>query len=385
MESGSIPPLYRLGSASAIAAAPAGTQEGWQVGGVDICLPAPFETFMQPPKLPGQRSQAGWWITILLLALALCGSLALNLGLLSGQAAKGRPAAFRMKTHATDEFPAFREIASFGEGAVKAVRIPIEGIIMRESEGGPFEPPFDKIEYLRQQIRAARNDDAVMAIILEIDSPGGGITASDELYQALMEFKKSEPERKIIAHMRDLGASGAYYVAMSADWIIAEPTSVVGSIGVIMQALNWKTLSEKIGLSATTIKSGRNKDLLNPFEEVPPEQVALLQELIDDMYQRFFHIVQSARGIAPAKLKPLADGRIFTASAALQHGLIDQIGYWDDVMDKTHELLDENSVRIVRYEQEPRFWSWLSRAQTPRPWRTLLEQQTPRMMYLWRP
>ena len=215
------------------------------------------------------------------------------------------------------------------------------------------------------------------------------MTSSDEIYRELLAFRQSAEGRKVVVFVRNMAASGAYYVSAPADWIVAEPTAILGSIGVIMQTLNFKGLSEKIGITDTTIKSVTNKDLLNPFRDVQPAQVALLQTIVDDMHRRFFHIVQTSRKIDPAKLKQLADGRIFTADVALKNGFIDQIGYWDDAIAKLSELLGQDSVKIVRYERKPEFFEMLSEIRSPLSsplsLAHLSEAGTPRFMYLWKP
>ena len=201
-----------------------------------------------------------------------------------------------------------REIWSSGYGDVKVVRLELSGLIMRGAEEKLFGVATDPVETLLRQIRCATEDEAVRAILLEVDSPGGAVTPSDEIYEALRRFRASEEGRFVVVHVRDVGASGAYYVAMAADYLMAEPTAIVGSVGVIMQSLNMKGLSDKIGLSAVTIKSGENKDLLNPFEEVNTNQVALLQEVVDGMQDRFAELVVEARGLED---RALLDGRIF--------------------------------------------------------------------------
>ena len=335
---------------------------------------------MEPPK---RRSTTGLWVAVSLLGIGLAGSLLLNLGLFAGLLASfGGNAA---SGFAEDQYPDLTERWSYGDGDVKVVRIALQGVIMRESTSGLFAQPRDKIGDILQQIRAASNDDDVEAILMEVDSPGGGITPSDEMYAALMGFKASREGRKVVVHMRDMAASGGYYVAAAGDWLIAEPTTVVGSIGVIMQAMNWKTLTEKIGLSATTIKSGENKDLLNPFEEVKPEQVAMLQTMIDKMYDRFANLVSKSRDIDADELKKLADGRIFTADEALQHRLIDEIGYWDAAVDRVAKLLDEPSVKVVRYERRQSFADFFAEIRTPFSLSSIQDAASPRMLYLWRP
>lgn len=338
------------------------------------------------PPLPQPRrcSHVGFWISISVLGVFLIFSMIVNMGLFVGLAAKSGTS---VGGKAEDQYPTFTEKWSYGSGNVKAVRIAVEGAIFRESKESIFGIRYDRIEAILRQIRAATYDESVKAILLEVDSPGGDLTASDEIYKTLEDFKRSMDGRKIIVFVRSMAASGGYYVSAPANWIIAEPTSIIGSIGVIMQTLNWKGLSDRIGLTDVTIKSGTNKDLLNPFHEVSPEQVAQLQVMIDSMYQQFFTIVAINRGIDAESLKAIADGRIFSADVALQHRLIDQIGYWEDAVAKAAELLGETSIKVVRYERRPDFFQMLSEIKSPigLTRSDLSDTATPRLMYLWRP
>lgn len=326
-----------------------------------------------------------YWIFTIVIILMLGISIVLNLGLGAALALLS-PGLVHDDDHAVDEFPVFEEEWSYGAGDVKAVRLELTGLITRESESGWLEAPVDKIENLLRAIRAATHDDDVRAIILEVDTPGGGITESDELYRELMRFRASAEGRAVVIHMRDLAASGGYYVAMAGNWLVAQPTTVLGSIGVIMQSLNWKGLSERIGVTDTTIKSGENKDLLNPFRESDPEQLAMLQEMIDRMHERFRMLVSHSRGLDAARLDALADGRIFTSDQALDAGLIDQLGYWDDVVTKTAELAGVETIKVVRYYQHENILDYMLGVTTPvmsrlRGW----SSGTPRLQYLWRP
>jgi protease-4 len=337
-------------------------------------------------QMQRRRNSAAPWIVAGLLALALVACVVAGAGLMAGWAMT-RPGSSHSSAHrAQDEFPSLREIWSYGEGDSKVVRIAVEGVIAREAGGGLFGMPVDKIEDILSQIRSAGDDDKVRGIILEVDSPGGAITPSDEIYDALLKFKEGSDGRRVVVFVRDLAASGGYYVSMAADWIVAEPTSVIGSIGVIIQSLNLKGLGEKLGIADTTIKSGANKDLLNPFVDLPPEQRALLQEMIDSMYEHFLAIVQASRKIDEETLRPLADGRIFIAEKAKDLNLIDEIGYWEDAMDAMAELLDVEGVKVIRYERQPRFIEWLSSVEGRAPvadW--LRDQARPRFLYLWSP
>ena len=332
---------------------------------------------------PPHGRHVSFWIVIVLLLVVLGISLAINL------AAVGALAGSAPRAHdgwGEDEYPRFTETHSYGSGTAKVVRIWFTGILTRELDGG-WLGSFDPVEDCLRQIRAARQDNQVSAIILEVDSPGGDVTAADEIHRELQMFKASREGRKIVALVHDMAASGGYYISLPADRILAQPTALVGSIGVILQTLNVQGLSEKIGVTDTTIKSGKNKDMLNPFRAVDPEQVQLLQASIDAMHDRFVDLVAAGRSLKKSELKPLADGRLFTADEALSHRLVDGIGYWDDALDETCGLLGVDDVLVVTYETEKTFFEQLFGVRAPRLGLKSLfsAAATPRRQYLWRP
>lgn len=337
------------------------------------------------PLYPSSRKCRHWpfWAVIVALAGVLGLSLLINLaavGVVAGSVKTG------FGDMGEDEFPQFTESHSYGSGTTKVVRIWFSGILTRELDGGWFGTT-DPVEDALRQIRAARQDEDVAAIILEIDSPGGGVTSADEIHRELTLFKESRGDRKLTVLVHDMAASGGYYIAVPADRIFAQPTALIGSIGVILQTLNVQGLSEKIGVTDTTIKSGKNKDMLNPFRPVDPEQVKLLQDSVDAMHDRFVDLVAEGRSLKKSQLKGLADGRLFTADEALEHQLIDAIGYWDDVMDATAELLGVDDILVVTYRSEKSFFDVLAGARSPLPGlQSLLSAATtPRRLYLWRP
>ena len=325
-----------------------------------------------------RRSRRGYWIAIWVLAFLLVGSWLTNMGLMAVLMGGGSQV---VEEYPVDEEPYFDEVWSSGYGDAKVVRLALNGVIMRGEQERLFGVSPDPVALLLRQIRCATEDDEVAAILLEVDSPGGGVTASDEIYEALRRFRASEVGRRVVVHVRDVGASGAYYVAMAADYVMAEPTSIVGSVGVIMQTLNMKGLGDKLGLEAVTIASGENKDLLNPFEEVDTNQVALLQGVVDAMQDRFAGLVMAARDL---ESRALLDGRIFVAGDALEAGLIDGIGYEDAALDELARQLDVEALYVVRYEEQLDVWESLLRARGPSvsvaPWRA-----GPRFLYIWRP
>ena len=323
------------------------------------------------PRMNHHRNSRKPWIITALLAIAL-------LGTLSSHCRKVE------KDYPRDEDPKLDETWSFGSGDVKVARIPLDGVIMRTEEEGFLTAKSDMVASILTQVRAAERDPEMRAIILEVNSPGGGVTPSDEIYNALRGFRASRPDRRVVVFIRDLGASGAYYAAMAGDFIIAEPTAVVGSIGVIMQTMNFQGLSEKIGITDVTIKSGANKDMLNPFQPVNTNQIALLQKLIDEMQTRFSGIVTESRKLDPAAAAGLFDGRIFSASDALDKGLIDQIGYWNDALSRTAQLLDTGALKVIRYEPQRTFIEQLFEGKSPVVLPNL-KLHSPQFLYLWKP
>lgn len=245
-----------------------------------------------------------------------------------------------------DEFPEMEEVWSAGSGSVKVVRIPLRGMIALDNDG--WSPGSTAV--VLRSIRRATRDSEVKGIILEIDSGGGEITASDIVYKALVEFKESQEGRVVVAMMMSVAASGAYYVALPADCIIAHPTTITGSIGVVRQSFNLHELTRKIGVHDVTIKSAENKDLFNPFSTYKEEHGAIMQEIINEMHQRFAGLVAEWRKLPADELARLTDGRVVTAQQALEGGLIDQIGYRQDAESRIAELLSVDGVKIYRYE-----------------------------------
>jgi protease-4 len=323
-------------------------------------------------------SKIGYWIAIAVLGMLLFGSFITNVGLTTALFSGPSKLA---NDYPVDQEPSYDETWSYGYGETKVVRIDLSGIIMRGRHDRLFGYEPDMVEVILGQIRAATIDSEVKAILLEVDSPGGAVTPSDEIYSALKRFKEEGEERLIMVFIRDLGASGAYYAAMAGDYIMAEPTAIVGSVGVIMQTLNMKGLGDKIGLSSVTIASGDNKDMLNPFKEINPAHVAMLQELVDGMQDRFASIVEDSRGF---ESRALLDGRIFNAPQALENNFIDGIGYFHDAIDKLTLLLDVEEIYLVRYYEERSFFEALMSSRLPQlP--DMASMESPRFLYQWKP
>jgi len=278
-----------------------------------------------------------------------------------------------------DEFPTLKETWSEGEGTNKIVRIPLSGMILL-GEKGSFLTPSGSSDMALRSIRRATHDPDVKAIIMEIDSGGGGITASDILYNALMDFKASDPSRRVVTLCGDMAASGAYYVALASDRILAHPTTVTGSIGVIIQSINIRELALRHGIADVTFKSGENKDLLNPLGDLSTQEKEIVQSVVDDMHKRFVSLVATHRRIPEADLASLTDGRIFTAQNARARQLIDDIGYWQDAVKQTAALLGVPGVIVYRYDESFSIFTLLRAVSGlhPRAW---FGDNTPRLQY----
>jgi protease-4 len=195
----------------------------------------------------------------------------------------------------------------------------------------------------------------VKAIVVRIDSPGGAVAPTQEIFEEIQRFKKQKP---IIASMGGMATSGGYYIAAACDKIVANPGTLTGSIGVIMQLSNVEELMKKIGVKGLNIKSGANKDLGSPFQTMSPEGREILQSLVDNVHGQFVAAVAKGRGLNEAQVRKLADGRVYSGAQAKELGLIDQFGTLEDAVElaaKRGGIEGEPAIYYSRPEQE-RWW-----------------------------
>ncbi len=253
------------------------------------------------------------------------------------------------KSGPIDEVPLMNEIWSAGsEDGLKVVRIPVNGLIMLSDEADDiFGLSEGSAAHALKSIKAATNDPSVQAILLELDTPGGGVTDSDIIYNALLNFKNSGVDRKVIVHMGDTCCSGGYYIAAAADRIIAHPTTTLGSIGVIINGLNLSGLAQKLGIEETSIASGKNKAFGGILGNMTEEQKTILKDIVASMHERFVNLVATGRNLPVSQVKDIADGRIFTAEQGIKLGLVDEVGYYDDVIESIKTLTDCDTLRAL--------------------------------------
>lgn len=197
------------------------------------------------------------------------------------------------------------------------------------------------IEYsddIVRQLNKYEDDSSVKALIMRIDTPGGGVAASQEIYQGVLEFKESG--RPVIASMGAIAASGGYYIACAADTIIANPGTLTGSIGVIFSFMTFEKLMETVGVELEVFKSGQLKDVGNYSRKVTPAERKMLQAAIDDTYDQFINVVAHSRKLDIDEVRKLSDGSIFTGKQAMENGLIDELGTFKDAISLAGKLAD---------------------------------------------
>jgi protease-4 len=294
-----------------------------------------------PPLAATPARRPGWVVYSVVVTFFLFLSILANLFLFAVALGGGRPDFTRHREALIEE-----PFAGDFDATDKIAVIYLTGVISSEVDGYPSEEGM--VGYLTEQLQQAVEDDRVKAIILRINSPGGEVVASDLLYRAVVEARETKP---VVACMDSVGASGGYYVAVGADHVIATDMTITGSIGVIMQTLTLQGLMDKIGIQAHTFKSGQYKDLLNPTREPNEAERALVQGLIMEVYEKFVGIVADERELEVNALKAgMADGRILSGKQALAAGLVDELGYFEDAIERAQQLGGIQTAKVIRYQ-----------------------------------
>jgi protease-4 len=200
-----------------------------------------------------------------------------------------------------------------------------------------------------EELQLYLEDEGVKAIILRIDSPGGGVGPSQEIHR---EILKSKSKKKVVTSMGSVAASGGYYIACASDLIVANPGTITGSIGVLMQFSNFEELLKKIGIKGMVLKSGEHKDIGSPFREMTAEEKRIMQEVLDNVHQQFIQAVAEGRKLDYSKVVQIADGRILTGEQAKNFGLVDKMGNLQDTIDITAKMVGIKGKPNVLYPKK---------------------------------
>ena len=204
---------------------------------------------------------------------------------------------------------------------------------------------------ITEQLGDFGRDDSIVAVVLRIDSPGGGVAASQEIYDAVIELKK---KKKVVASMGSVAASGGLLIACAADKIVANAGTITGSISAIMQFANFEELLKKIGLKASVVKSGKYKDIGSPLRDMTPEERKIIQDLIDDIYNQFVDVIVRDRNIPRQQVVAIADGRVFTGRQAKEYGLVDYLGDMGSAAKIASQLAGKDGKYDLVYPQKKR-------------------------------
>ena len=286
------------------------------------------------------------------LFVALCASVLVNFALAAAAFSK-----FQGTSVDEESRPRFREMiverGTRGSDNKIAV-ITLRGLISTGVAGNVGDSMVDD---LRWQLEQARNDDDVRAVVLEVDSPGGEVTASDMIYNAVVKTRAKKP---VVVYMESLAASGGYYVSCGGKYLMANETSITGSIGVIIQTFNYEQLFNKIGLASVVFKSGKFKDMLNGARPMTPEERDYVQSFVMKTYEKFLGIVAKERNLSADVLRNgIADGRILSGRDALDNKLIDGLGQIEDAFAKAKELGRAPDAKVVKYSPPFNFGRFL--------------------------
>ena len=334
-------------------------------------------SFTPPPVIspppPKPRKSRGWMIVsiILILLLGLSWLIIIAQGV-SHAIGSGLNRGFKTSS-ARDISPKLEEcLLEDNDAHSKIAVIEVDGIITSHSA----DPSGNNmVDVIKAQLNRAKEDARVKAVILKVDSPGGEVMASDQINKLFAKFQSGPEGKPVICSMGSLAASGGYYISAPSRWIVADDLTLTASIGVIMEGLNYRGLMDKIGVAPNVYKSGKFKDMLSGMREtneIPPEEHAMVQKLIDDTYQKFKGVVRDGRNAAHKingnegkTLAPdwesYADGRVVSGDQALQIGLVDELGDFDAAVDRAEKIANHgNPANLIEYRERYDLSNFLS-------------------------
>jgi protease-4 len=259
-----------------------------------------------------------------------------------------------------------KEVVLEGTAQDKVLVISIDGPISDKPKEGLLKSRPGMVQEVVSHLKLAEKDPKIKALLLKVNSPGGPVTASDILYHEISAFKERSGV-KLVVSMMDVAASGGYYLSLPADWIMAHPTTLTGSVGVIFMRPGVSGFMEKFGFDVNVSKSGDQKDMGSPFRATNAEDEAIFQELTDQMADRFYSLVQKHRRLTPEQMRHVTTARIYLAPDAKQLGLVDEVGYLKDAVAKAKSLAGigaDAKVVIFRRDESQEVHIYNTAAQT---------------------
>lgn len=292
---------------------------------------------------------------------------------------------------ATEE-PFIEEVIEEGNASKKIAVLEVNGAIQDTGDVTSFfqSPGYNHSAFM-ENLEHVKEDKDVKGIILKVNSPGGGVVESAEIHDKLVEISE-ETKKPIYVSMGSMAASGGYYISAPADKIYASPETLTGSLGVIMQGVNYAGLAEKYGVEFVTIKSGAFKDIMSPSREMTEEEKNILQTMINNSYEGFVDVIASGRGLSEEEVRTIADGRIYDGRQAKEIGLIDDFGYFEDVTDAMKKNEKLAGAQVVSYSENFGFGSLFSMAASKMVgkdlemtglMKLLSQPNSPRLMYMY--
>ncbi len=277
-----------------------------------------------------------------------------------------------------------------GDASKKIAYLKVDGTI-QNVETGAFAIGYNHKNFLAQ-LEAVKNDDTIKGVVLYVNSPGGGVIESAEIRKKIIEMKEAR-DIPVYVTMGAMAASGGYYISAPADKIFAMQETITGSIGVIMQTINYQELAKKIGVRYENFQSGEHKDMLSPMRQVTPEERAMMQEMINESYETFVDIIEEGRGMKEADVKKVADGRIMSGTQAIKAGLVDEIADSEQVIKAMRTDFDLQDAQVIEFTDPATNWRSLFGMKVAEVFGPSLEERfmmkmltnhnTPQMMYLY--
>ena len=241
-----------------------------------------------------------------------------------------------------------------GEGSDKIAVIPVEGVITSADGSVLGAEQTTTPQGMQDALRQAEEDENVAAVILEVNSPGGGVTESEQIHGDILDFKEST-DKPVVVSMDATAASGGYYIATAADEIVANSSTITGSLGVIFQLTNVGEAADKLGVEQVIVKSGEFKDIGSPFRELEPQERDILRSLVDESYGEFVQVIVNGRDLPEERVREIADGRIYSGAQAKELDLVDELGDLETATDLTRDRAELDEASVVRYVRSESF------------------------------